>query len=266
MSRNKSIEKDATGENNCDINDKNNKYGLFPAIAKAYKSPDEGKRAFMERIGMGKQGSMFSDFMSGKRNVTDLSFDKIRMSLRWSVEETAKFERLLEKDHEILKQNIKSKPKKSKKQQDVAYTAKHSDSPDVTPKTAEPTETKCHVRAISYEDMKEHANLVTPVGRLLTFGHLVINNSLRQFAVPVGLTEEWLTKAIREQSTDYKWLEKFMDELDGYLDTGDDLSQWIMRGKSKKTMDCLVAEYRGAIPDPHPERKDMSKENGSSGL
>ena len=264
MSHNKSSKKDAPQENNCDISDKKGKYLLFPALAKAYKLPGEGKRAFMERIGMGKQGSMFADFLAGNRNLTDLSFDKIRMSLRWTAEETEKWELLLEKDHETLRQSTKSKPKKSKKQHPVADITESSIAPDVTPEIVEPVEPKCDVRVLAYEEMRPHANILTPVGRLLFFGHIVNNMNLRKFAVKAGLSEEWLSSLIFNQKTDYQWIELMMAELEEKLEMSDALRIWILTGKCQTRFEFLVSEYRGNIAESLTGEKNALKESGNS--
>lgn len=264
MSHNKSSKKDAPQENNCDISDKTSKYVLFPSLAKAYKLPGEGKRAFMQRIGMGKQGSMFADFLSGNRNLTDLSFDKIRMSLRWTAEETEKWEQLLEKDHETLRKSIKSKPKKSNKQQPVTDIEESSIEFDATNKTAAFVEPKTDVRVLAYEEMRPHANILNPVGRLLFFGHIVNNMNLRKFAVKANISEEWLSNLIFNQKTDYEWIELMMAELEEKLEMSDALRIWILTGKCKTRFEFLVSEYRGNIADTSTGEKNALKEAGNS--
>lgn len=264
MIQTKSNKKEATNANKYDINDTDLKYQFFPAFVKCYKTPDEGISAFMKRIGMLQRRPDYRQFCEGNKNITEQSFNKIRMTLRWDHVETEKWEELWEKDQKIKSLKIRAEREDGRKMQhyktttETNETLKKPDKATTTKKETDPS-----VRVLQYEQMKQYANLISPVGRFLFFGHIVIDNSLRKFAMSVGLTEEWISKAIFEQSTDSAWIEQFMAELDEKMDMSDSLSQWIMRGVTKKSMDLLVAEYRGAIPDPLSGALAL-KENGSS--
>ena len=126
------------------------------------------------------------------------------------------------------------------------------------------SQAQTQVRVLSYEEIKNHANMVTPVGRLLSFGCVVSNSNLEAFAVSAGLSEEWLSGLIFDQKPDYQWIDSMLSELEDRMQMSDALRVWILTGKCKTRFELLVSEYRGNIEE-FPLEKNASKVNGNSG-
>ena len=110
MQQIKSSKKDTTNANKRNMSVMSEKYRFFSAFVRAEKDPTETIEAFMNRIGIGGRRTDYRAFVSGEKNITELTFNKIRMTLRWDHVETEKWEQMWEKDQELKGLKLKRKP------------------------------------------------------------------------------------------------------------------------------------------------------------
>lgn len=270
MQQIKSSKKDTTNANKRNMSVMSEKYRFFSAFVRAEKDPTETIEAFMNRIGMGARRPDYRAFVSGIKNITELNFNKIRMTLRWDHVETKKWEELWEKDQELKGLKLKRKPEIHPNAEVQETTTQDTNINTIAPPSIE-TLRCCRpdVRVLirDFKTLTKHRHELDDAvfGRFLEFAYHVSDNKIQDFAERNNLEWGWFESIINVGMINYFGTEESAETfLFEKLRFDDGVISWIRKGRLYRPLRLYVSEYRAAIWESVNTEEPVLKQNGGS--